>query len=432
VSKNSTSASTYVKIALFDAFMTQIYIDLFSGDFRISVAVLILPVIYYFNRKVNPIIASMYIGIIGLGVRTLIGIGYLGGAANSFFADFNILFFDLSYGLIYYFLLYKKKEYDMTSWLLVVLIADLVSNVIELLTRTGLFRMIEFSDQIYILFYVAIFRTIIAILIVIIIRSYNMFILKTEHNKRYQHLLLRISDLESELYFINRNMEHIEDVMYDSYDLYDGIEEYNRDEIKKKSLDIAKDIHEIKKNYINIYTGIKEITDKDKDDKILKIMDLTSILFKNLGKECEKDNIQLKYQLNSNYYVNESYYFLTIVRNIVINGIEALKNYPSKNRAITLYETSSNGFYVYRIIDNGPGIEGKSINEVFDAGFSTKFENESGDANRGLGLYIVKELVETVFGGQIEVKSIINQSTEFVITIPKERIEVSDEILHSR
>lgn len=432
MSKNSTSASTYVKIALFDAFMTQIYIDLFSGDFRISVAVLILPVIYYFNRKVNPIIASMYIGIIGLGVRTLIGIGYLGGAANSFFADFNILFFDLSYGLIYYFLLYKKKEYDMTSWLLVVLIADLVSNVIELLTRTGLFRMIEFSDQIYILFYVAIFRTIIAILIVIIIRSYNMFILKTEHNKRYQHLLLRISDLESELYFINRNMEHIEDVMYDSYDLYDGIEEYNRDEIKKKSLDIAKDIHEIKKNYINIYTGIKEITDKDKDDKILKIMDLTSILFKNLGKECEKDNIQLKYQLNSNYYVNESYYFLTIVRNIVINGIEALKNYPSKNRAITLYETSSNGFYVYRIIDNGPGIEGKSINEVFDAGFSTKFENESGDANRGLGLYIVKELVETVFGGQIEVKSIINQSTEFVITIPKERIEVSDEILHSR
>ena len=308
-------AKPYIVIALVDAFATQIFIDLFSNNFRISVAVLLLPVIYFFNRKINPIIASIYIGLIGMFFRTFIGITEFGTISSALLADYQIIFFDITYGLTYYFLLYKKKDYDLTKWLLVVLFADMFSNVIEILSRTGFQNIGVFSDQIYILFYVAIFRTLIALLSVLIIKSYRMFLLKNEHNNRYQTLLLRISDLESELYFINRNMEHIEDVMFDSYDLYDGIETMAKDEIKSKSLNIAKDIHEIKKNYVNIYNGIKEITDKDKDDNELKIFDLLNILFKSLNRLSNVNNIDLKYRVKNNFVIHESYYFLSIIRN---------------------------------------------------------------------------------------------------------------------
>ncbi len=44
----------YVLVAVMDAFATQIYIDLFSDNFRISVAVLLPPVVYYFNYASIP------------------------------------------------------------------------------------------------------------------------------------------------------------------------------------------------------------------------------------------------------------------------------------------------------------------------------------------------------------------------------------------
>lgn len=423
-------AKPYIVIALVDAFATQIFIDLFSNNFRISVAVLILPVIYIFNRKINPIVASIYIGLIGMFFRTFIGVTEFGTFTLALLADYQIIFFDITYGLTYYFLLYKKKDYDITQWLLVVLFADMFSNIIEILSRTGFQNIAVFSDQIYILFYVAIFRTLVALITVLIIKSYRMFLLKNEHNNRYQTLLLRISDLESELYFINRNMEHIEDVMFDSYDLYDGIDTMDQDEIKSKSLNIAKNIHEIKKNYVNIYNGIKEITDKDKDDNELKIFDLLNILFKNLNRLSNMNSISLKYHVKSNFVIHESYYFISIIRNIVINAIESLNSSKQKIKHIDLYEISNEECYIYKIVDNGPGISNTQINEIFEAGFSTKFDNESGDSNRGLGLYIVKELIETIYEGELFVVSTPNVSTEFTVSIPKNKIEVKYENLH--
>jgi len=253
-------AKPYIIIALIDAFATQIYIDIFSNNFRISFAVLLLPVIYFFNRRLNPVVGALYIGFSGIFFRAVIGFSEYGGILPSIAADYQIFFFDIAYGLIYYFFLYNKKDYNITTWLLVVFSGDLLANVVEVILRIGISNIAEFSDKIYILFYVALFRTMIAILIVLIIQSYRMFLLKSEHNQRYQKLLIRISDLESELYFINRNMEQIENVMFKAYDLYEDADKLERKFIKSNTLDIATDIHEIKKNYINIYNGIKEIT----------------------------------------------------------------------------------------------------------------------------------------------------------------------------
>ncbi|MEA3423012.1 MAG: ATP-binding protein [Bacillota bacterium] len=419
-------AKPYILIALIDAFATQIYIDIFSNNFRISFAVLLLPVIYFFNRKLNPIVGALYIGFSGLFFRAAIGFSEYGGILPSLAADYQIFFFDISYGLIYYFFLYNKKDYNITTWLLVVFSGDLFANLVEVILRIGISNIAEFSDKIYILFYVALFRTIIAIMIVLIIQSYKMFILKSEHNQRYQKLLIRISDLESELYFINRNMEQIENVMFKAYDLYEDADELDRKHIKNNTLDIATDIHEIKKNYINIYNGIKEITDKDKTINELHVYDLMNMLFNNLNKMVASKDINIKLHLNNNYTVKESYYFLSIIRNILMNGIDALKESEQLEKTITMYEINSENHYIYKITDNGPGIDKEDISEIFIPGYSTKFHKESGDSNRGLGLFIVNELVENIYNGQVTVQSEKYKRTEFTIILPKEKLEVCE------
>ncbi|OPL07946.1 MAG: hypothetical protein AVO33_02385 [delta proteobacterium ML8_F1] len=416
----------YILIAMMDAFATQIYIDLFSNNFRISVAVLLLPVIYYFNRRLNPLIGSVFIGISGVVFRTLVGLPAYDTILESLLADYHILYFDLSYGLFYYFLLYKKKDYQVTTWLLVVIAGDLGSNLIEIFFRIGEGSLLEISDKFYTLFYVALFRTFIALVMVLLIESYKMFLLKSEHNERYQKLLMRISDLESELFFINKNMTQVESVMAGAYDLYENALVMDRSQLKARSLRIASEIHEIKKNYISIYGGIKEITEKDKIIHEVHIQDMMSMLFKSLSKVEEYQEIQMKFQLKNNFVLRDSYYFLTIVRNLVVNGLEELQQpaYRARGR-IEMTEDNSDTHYVYRICDNGPGIAPEEIGDIFLAGYSTKFNRESGQSNRGLGLFIVRELTRKIYKGEIDVQSEPGIKTEFIVKIPRTELEVN-------
>lgn len=337
--------------------------------------------------------------------------------------DYQIIYFDLSYGAIYYFLLYKRKDYEITRWLLVVLIADFFSNIVEVLFRIGIYNIAEFSDKIYILLYVALFRTLIALMVVLVIQSYKMFLLKSEHNKRYQKLLLRVSELESELYFINRNMHQIETVMFNAYEMYDTIEKQGNDEIKTKALEIATNIHEIKKNYMNIYSGIREITEKDKEINKLKSFDLFSMLFSNLNRNAIKKKINLKHNVRNNFYIRDSYYFLSVIRNILVNSIESFEEYDILEKSITFHENSSDEFYIYKITDNGPGIKEINVEDVCNPGYSTKFNENSGESNRGLGLYIVKEIVENIYKGKVEIESKIASGTEIIVYIPKAELE---------
>jgi len=417
----------YVLVAVMDAFATQIYIDLFSDNFRISVAVLLLPVVYYFNRRLNPLVGALFIGLSGILFRTLVGLGTYDSFLESLLADYHIIYFDLSYGLIYYLLLYKKKDYPITTWLLVVIGGDLGSNLIEIFFRIGEGSILEISDKFYTLFYVAMFRTLIALMMVLLVESYRMFLLKSEHNERYQKLLMRISDLESELFFIHKNMSQVETVMAGAYELYENSQTIDRSELRSRSLKIASEIHEIKKNYISIYGGIKEITEKDKIIHEIRIQDMMSMLFKSLSKVEAYEKIELRYQLKNNFVVRDSYYFLTIVRNLVVNGLEVLKDSGRDAGArVELVEELDKTHYVYRICDNGSGIPEEELSDIFIPGYSTKFNKDSGQSNRGLGLFIVRELTHKIYFGEVSVTSTPGQKTEFVISIPKSQLEVME------
>ena len=76
--------------------------------------------------------------------------------------------------------------------------------------------------------------------------------------------------------------------------------------------------------------------------------------------------------------------------------------------------------YVIEVEDHGPGIDPEDMEQIFEPGFSTKINYETGEVNRGLGLSLVKDFIELRLGGTIRVTSVPGK-TVFTLTIPKEK-----------
>ncbi|MBQ6903329.1 MAG: histidine kinase, partial [Lachnospiraceae bacterium] len=79
------------------------------------------------------------------------------------------------------------------------------------------------------------------------------YLSREEHENRYRRLLLLTSSLKNETYLMRKNSNKIEAVMKDAYSLYEdlagsGIPE----DLRKRSLRITSEVHDIKKDYLRI------------------------------------------------------------------------------------------------------------------------------------------------------------------------------------
>jgi two-component system, LytTR family, sensor histidine kinase AgrC len=101
--------------------------------------------------------------------------------------------------------------------------------------------------------------------------------------------------------------------------------------------------------------------------------------------------------------------FYRVISNIVNNAIKAMNG----EGIIIVKSYEYLGSIVVRIENNGHKIPENHLNEIFKVGFTTK---ENSDNNRGYGLSIAKDLVES-YNGKIYVKS-NEAATEFKIVLP--------------
>jgi signal transduction histidine kinase len=110
----------------------------------------------------------------------------------------------------------------------------------------------------------------------------------------------------------------------------------------------------------------------------------------------------------------------TIIGNLINNAIK----FSNQHSEVNISVLNSNGTHKLVVKDQGIGIEESQLRNIFVLGKVSTGRGTMGEGGTGLGLVLVKELVEKL-NWHIEVKSNINSGTEFIVTIPKTDIELS-------
>lgn len=101
---------------------------------------------------------------------------------------------------------------------------------------------------------------------------------------------------------------------------------------------------------------------------------------------------------------------------VIYNLIENAIKY-TENGEIKVQTYLENGLAVIEITDTGMGIAEEEIPKIWDRFYRIEKSRGRKTGGTGLGLYIVKQIIDS-HGGQVKVKSIENQGSTFSIYLP--------------
>jgi two-component system, sensor histidine kinase YcbA len=257
--------------------------------------------------------------------------------------------------------------------------------------------------------------------VVAIFRSYFVVglyssITVSEQKKRIQEMLEVGSELYSESLYLQKSMNHIEQITASSHDLYRKLKKNNLNELSVQALLIAQEIHEVKKDSQRILSGLSKITiQKSNDDLFLSdVLGYVVTANKKYSEMLEK-KISFNLTMSIDFYTHQQIQLLALLNNLTANAVEAISE--KGNIDIEVFEELD--FITFIIKDTGNGIPEKDLSIIFEPGYTTKF-NIHGVAATGIGLSHVHEIVDTV-QGQIDVES-QTEGTTFRIKIPNDTI----------
>ncbi|MGN0392579.1 MAG: ATP-binding protein [Bariatricus sp.] len=398
-------------IGIFIIIGAQINMNLFIDNFRISIGTLIFPITFVMFGK-YPVLPVTFISAVGVLTSRVLS-EWLRYDQIQFYSFFPEMIFYLVYGTLFYIYSHKKETLS-PDCAAVLFIFDYISNLTELLVRLGA-GAFNIKSQFGILL-VAFSRSLIIYGILFCLHHYKFSLLRREHALRYQRLLLLISKLNGEVVWMKKNTGLIEETMNTSYQLYRELEENGTDEtLSRKALGVAKDIHEIKKEYLLILRGLSEALDLNLKDEGMYLTDILTVLKQSLTTESSDKKADISFQIQENLYTENHYFLMSVFRNLLTNAIEASEK---DNPQIHVIQSTDADSYLFDVTDDGPGILPEDLEQIFSPGFSTKINFTTGEISRGLGLNLVQDLIKNQWNGEMQVSSVPGCTT-FHIRIPK-------------
>lgn len=424
-----------VFIAIFVSLASQIKFNFITDGFIIALSVVVFAIFIYCYEDLSPIYIGICSGIFSPLFRLFISMVYGGEFADlSFHATAALVIPDMafffSYG-IFYTLIYRyivRKPKDIRTFPYVILACDFASNTMELSARSLVQGVNVFTFEIlFTIFLVALVRVFLIQVILLAMDFYSNLLIKEEHDKEYRRLIVQASIFESELYVMEKNAVEIEEIMRRAFALYKTIDGMDLPrELKNEALDVSKSAHEVKGDYLNIIGALKDSFIEDIGESQLSMRDMIAIEKANLAAKLRSEgaNIEISVRVRVNFYVQQYFKMMSVIRNLILNSAEAIGKRGGKIQ-ITLRAEDER--YILSVRDNGPGIPQDAADAVFLDGFSTKFDDATGNIQRGLGLTLVKDYVEHYFHGQISVNSEENRFTEFTVIMPKGIFEEEEE-----
>jgi signal transduction histidine kinase len=106
------------------------------------------------------------------------------------------------------------------------------------------------------------------------------------------------------------------------------------------------------------------------------------------------------------------------LQQVFINLINNAVKFSRENGKVGIFVTQVEDHICVRIRDNGVGIPSEAIPYLFERFYRAKNVTIAEIPGSGIGLYIVKSIVEEL-GGKIEVESQLNEGTTFIVRLQR-------------
>ncbi|MBE6012015.1 ATP-binding protein [Anaeropeptidivorans aminofermentans] len=417
-----TNLKPVLKKAAMGTFLIVIFaminINLVTPNFVISVAIIFLP-IFGFLSKGFPLFTTALFSSIGVVILRILLYLYEYQTVSGVLANcVPEMAFYIVYGLLLrlYFVKHANYSNRYRNFIPLVII-DIASNTAELFIRLDFNA---FMPHVLLgLFIVAILRSLLSLVVLASLEHYGILVIKRDDAIRYRQLLIMSSNLNSEIFWLKKSAALIERTVSDAFSLYNELEKIPEAKAYgKTAMGIAKDIHEVKKEYILITRGIEKALLNTNLNVGMEFKDICNILDKSLISGSDK-NIKLFIEYDHNFYTTKHYYLMSVLHNLISNSIDAAGDEAGN---IWLRETSDGEFFILTVADDCGGVDEDYIDRIFTPGFSNKINEDTGEINRGLGLPIVKEIVEENFSGKLEMES-ADGHTKFTLKLPIKILE---------
>ena len=146
------------------------------------------------------------------------------------------------------------------------------------------------------------------------------------------------------------------------------------------------------------------------------VVDTVKNVFDLLEMKAEKKNIILSFDNKYStpiFVLGDAEKIQQAITNLVVNAIK----YGKENGFVEVgFDILSNGKIITRVKDNGEGIEKQNIPRLFERFFRVDKSGARTEGGSGLGLSIVKHIIEA-HNGKIHVQSEFNKGSEFSFTL---------------
>jgi len=165
-----------------------------------------------------------------------------------------------------------------------------------------------------------------------------------------------------------------------------------------------------------LVSAINDATDFSVNPSPFDLVRLINQIIANFKEPSELKNqkIQFFYSDNSIRINADATKLREVIENLISNAIK----YSEAGKEIKIYVEELEQKVAIKVTDEGPGMNDTDKEKVFGKFTRLSARPTAGESSTGLGLFIVKKLVE-LHGGRIWVESKMNEGSTFIVELPQ-------------
>ena len=149
------------------------------------------------------------------------------------------------------------------------------------------------------------------------------------------------------------------------------------------------------------------------------IGDLTKEVIDSFEIKAKEKNITLTYPKDKNL---EVYADRAKISQVLTNLVENSITYGNENGATNIRYFQMNDLILIEVADNGPGIQHKYLNRLFERFFRIEKSRTRNEGGSGLGLAIAKHIIES-HKQSLTVRSTVGMGSTFAFTLDSSKTE---------